>query len=228
MLVQQLAQEMLKTAGDTGNEYASLLPNALADAVEQNGGLGLDLEPRRGGQVTATLVRSPGLGNDVVAHLDAQIASARRLLSAVLRQGQAIRAREVEEVMARLADIQAEMGRRAALEGTRTAILTTAGAALGIPPHTVTIESLADLLAPADGERRARALRRAARPAGRGRARARHQPRPHAPGAGLPRPPHARARRRARHRLRRPRRRRGAHASARGPQASFRTLDLQA
>ena len=43
LLVQQLAQEMLKTAGDTGNEYASLLPNALADAVEQNGGLGLDL-----------------------------------------------------------------------------------------------------------------------------------------------------------------------------------------
>jgi len=43
MLVQQLAQAMLKTAGDTGNEYASLLPNALADAVEQNGGLGLDL-----------------------------------------------------------------------------------------------------------------------------------------------------------------------------------------
>jgi hypothetical protein len=43
ILVQQLAQEMLKTAGDTGNEYASLLPNALADAVEQNGGLGLDL-----------------------------------------------------------------------------------------------------------------------------------------------------------------------------------------
>ena len=56
---------------------------------------------------------------------------------------------EVEEVMARLADIQAEMGRRAALEGTRTAILTTAGSVLGIPPHTVTIESLADLLAPA-------------------------------------------------------------------------------
>jgi hypothetical protein len=99
--------------------------------------------------MTATLVRAPGLGDDVVGHLDAQIASARRLLGVVLRQGQSIRAREVEEVMARLADIQAEMGRRAALEGTRTAILTTAGTALGIPPHTVTIESLAQLLPPA-------------------------------------------------------------------------------
>ena len=98
--------------------------------------------------MTATLVRAPGLGDHVIGHLDAQIASARRLLSAVLRQGQAIRAREVEKVMARLADIQAEMGRRAALEGNRTAILTTAGTALGIPPHTVTIESLADLLPP--------------------------------------------------------------------------------
>jgi hypothetical protein len=43
MLVQELAQAMLKTAGDTGNQYASLLPTALADAVEENGGLGLDL-----------------------------------------------------------------------------------------------------------------------------------------------------------------------------------------
>jgi flagellar FlgN protein len=100
--------------------------------------------------VSATLVRAPGLGDDVVTHLDLQIASARRLLSVVLRQGQSIRAREVEEVMARLADIQAEMGRRAALESTRTAILTAAGAQLGIPPHTVTIDALATLLAPAE------------------------------------------------------------------------------
>jgi hypothetical protein len=99
--------------------------------------------------VTAALVRAPGLGDDAVAHLDAQIASARRLLEAVLSQGQAIRGRRVEEVIARLGDIQAEMGRRAALETTRTAILTAAGSALGIPPHTVTIDALADLLAPA-------------------------------------------------------------------------------
>jgi hypothetical protein len=44
LLVQQLAKELLKTAGDTGSEYASLLPNALADAVEEGGGLGLDIK----------------------------------------------------------------------------------------------------------------------------------------------------------------------------------------
>jgi len=99
--------------------------------------------------VSGALLRAPGLGDDAVAHLDAQIASARRLLDAVLRQGQAIRGRQVEDVLARLSDIQAEMGRRAALETSRTAILTAAGSALGIPPHAVTIDALADLLAPA-------------------------------------------------------------------------------
>jgi hypothetical protein len=44
LLVQQLAEELLKTAGDTGSEYASLLPSARADAVEDGGGLGLDLD----------------------------------------------------------------------------------------------------------------------------------------------------------------------------------------
>ncbi|MEN3282464.1 MAG: hypothetical protein V7607_3604 [Solirubrobacteraceae bacterium] len=44
LLVQQLAKELLKTAGDSGSEYASLLPSALSDAVEDGGGLGLDLD----------------------------------------------------------------------------------------------------------------------------------------------------------------------------------------
>jgi hypothetical protein len=98
--------------------------------------------------VNAALVPHTSLGDDLVAHLDAQIASAQRLLDAVLRQGQAIRARQVEEVLARLTDIQAEMGRRAALEAHRAAILTAAGTALGIPPHTVTLEALSQLLQP--------------------------------------------------------------------------------
>jgi FlgN protein len=100
--------------------------------------------------VTTALVPQTSLGADLVAHLDAQIASARRLLDAVLRQGQAIRARQVEDVLARLTDIQAEMGRRAALEAHRAAILTTAGTALGIPPHTVTLEALSQLLQPVE------------------------------------------------------------------------------
>jgi hypothetical protein len=43
LLVQQLAKELLKT-GDTGSEDAARLPSALADAVEDGGGLGLDLD----------------------------------------------------------------------------------------------------------------------------------------------------------------------------------------
>jgi hypothetical protein len=99
--------------------------------------------------MTTALVPHATLGDDLVAHLDAQIASAQRLLDAVLRQGQAIRVRQVDEVLARLTDIQAEMGRRAALEAHRAAILNAAGTALGIPPHTVTLEALSLLLAPA-------------------------------------------------------------------------------
>ena len=99
--------------------------------------------------MSTALVPNAGLGDDLVAHLDAQIASAQRLLDAVLRQGQAIHARQVEDVLGRLTDIQAEMGRRAALEAHRAAILTAAGSALGIPPHTVTLEALSQLLAPA-------------------------------------------------------------------------------
>lgn len=45
LLVQQLASQLLKTAGDAGDKYASLLPNALAQAVQDGGGLGLDLDP---------------------------------------------------------------------------------------------------------------------------------------------------------------------------------------
>jgi hypothetical protein len=44
LLVEQLAKELLETTGDEGNAYASLLPTALTDAVEDGGGLGLDIK----------------------------------------------------------------------------------------------------------------------------------------------------------------------------------------
>jgi len=90
------------------------------------------------------------LGPAVIGHLDAQLASARRLLDLVLRQGQAIRAQDVEGVVTRLGEIQGEMERRAMLEGDRARLLEQAGGALGLPAHAVTLDALTSLMAPAD------------------------------------------------------------------------------
>jgi FlgN protein len=88
----------------------------------------------------------------LLGHLSDQLESARRLLDAILRQGQCIRARNVEGVLACLAEIQAEMERRARLERARTAILTHAATHLQIPVHTVTIEQLVELMPADQGE----------------------------------------------------------------------------
>ena len=103
-------------------------------------------------QAVTISMPTPAFGADVVAHLDRQIDSARRLLDAVLRQGAAIRAREVEEVLARLGELQSEMERRGRLERERATILHTAAAGLGIPAHTVTLDALATLLDPVTAE----------------------------------------------------------------------------
>ena len=85
---------------------------------------------------------------ELLAHLDAQIASARRLLALVLEQGKAIRARDVEGVLARLADVQTEMGRRGTLEQDRAGLLQRAGTALAVPAAAVTLERLCALVTP--------------------------------------------------------------------------------
>jgi hypothetical protein len=86
---------------------------------------------------------------ELLAHLDAQIASGSRLLGLVLEQGKAIRARDVDAVLARLADVQTEMGRRGSLEQDRAALLQRAGAALGVQVAAVTLEHLCALVTPA-------------------------------------------------------------------------------
>ena len=75
----------------------------------------------------------------LLAHLDAQIASARKLLQLVLEQGAAVRGRDAEAVLIRMSEIQAEMGRRATLEINRTSLLQEAGRALRrrVLPHPV-------------------------------------------------------------------------------------------
>ena len=85
---------------------------------------------------------------ELLAHLDVQIGSARRLLELVLAQGAAIRARNVDGVLGRLTEIQTEMVRRGALEQERTALLQRAGATLGIHPTDVTLERLCALVTP--------------------------------------------------------------------------------
>jgi hypothetical protein len=98
-----------------------------------------------------TIVLDTTLGPALIGHLDAQLASARRLLDLVLRQGQAIRAQDVEAVMSKISEIQGEMDRRGRLEADRTHLLEQAGTALGLPAHAVTLQALTTLLSPADG-----------------------------------------------------------------------------
>jgi hypothetical protein len=92
------------------------------------------------------------LARDVLAHLEAQLASARHLLDLVLQQGRAIRARDVDAVLARLAAIQAETERRTHLEAARTELLTRAGQTLGIPAGNVTLRQLAAIMPVAEAQ----------------------------------------------------------------------------
>jgi hypothetical protein len=91
-------------------------------------------------------VINPMLEAELLSHLDHQLRSAQRLLGLVLAQGEAIRARDSERVLAKLAEIQTEMGRRGRLEQERTRLLQSAGALLGLPAQQVTLERLCDLI----------------------------------------------------------------------------------
>jgi len=88
----------------------------------------------------------PQLAHAVLAHLDAQIDSARRLYASILSQGKAIRERDVESVITRLSEVKTEMSLRAGLEEQRTELLVRAGIALGIPAPSVTLEAMTTLM----------------------------------------------------------------------------------
>jgi hypothetical protein len=100
--------------------------------------------------MTATFA-SP-ISADVLAHLDAQLGSARRLLAQILRQSGAIRRRDVDGVLATLTDIQGEMASRGRLESERTELLWRAGSTLGIPAEAVTLAELTGLMEPHDAD----------------------------------------------------------------------------
>jgi hypothetical protein len=99
------------------------------------------------------LVRDDVLPAAVARHLELQIASAGRLLDLVLRQGAAIRERDVEAVLARLGDIQVEMAARESLERERTELIRRVAVRLGVEPVAVDLTALAGLAAPHEAER---------------------------------------------------------------------------
>ena len=90
----------------------------------------------------------PALTNDVIAHLDAQLVSARRLLQIVLDQGVAIRNRDVPNVVSLTGMLQAELQRRVLIERDRALLLDRAGARLGIAPTAVSITLLDEVMDP--------------------------------------------------------------------------------
>jgi hypothetical protein len=89
---------------------------------------------------------------DILAHLDAQIASARSLLETVLEQGAAIRARDVHTVVRLAGILRGEMGRRQLLEEERSRLLARSGERLGVPAEAVTLALLSTLADTAAGE----------------------------------------------------------------------------
>lgn len=99
------------------------------------------------------LVQDQILPAAVARHLDLQIASAQRLLDLVLRQGASIRERDVEAVLARLADIQVEMAARESLEQERTELIRRAAVRLEVEPVAVSLPALASLAAPSEQDR---------------------------------------------------------------------------
>lgn len=89
------------------------------------------------------------LGADVLAHLDAQIASAQRLLEIVLEQGAAIRARDVHNVVRLAGLLHGELTRRTQIERERGLLLERAGGLLGIAAEHVTLTRLCAVMEPA-------------------------------------------------------------------------------
>jgi hypothetical protein len=100
----------------------------------------------------ASLVQADPLTADVLAHLDAQLASVQRLLEIVLEQGAAIRARDVHTVVRLAGLLHGELARRHQIEETRSELLQRAGARLGVPAQAVTLTRLSVLLEPAHAQ----------------------------------------------------------------------------
>jgi ethanolamine utilization microcompartment shell protein EutS len=100
-----------------------------------------------------TRARENELAAAVIAHLDAQISSARSLLAVVLEQGAAIREHDVQAVVRLAGMLRGEMGRRQLLDEQRSLLLGRCGEQLGVPGETVTLSGLLALMRADQAER---------------------------------------------------------------------------
>jgi hypothetical protein len=78
----------------------------------------------------------------LIDHLQRQVESSRRLLAIVLAQSAAIRRRDVETILASLADVQSEMAYRARIETERESLIQSAAAERRVAPETVDLEAM--------------------------------------------------------------------------------------
>jgi hypothetical protein len=93
----------------------------------------------------------------LILHLEAQTASAERLLATVVAQTEAIKTQDVPTLIARLGDVQTELGIRRQLELDRERLMHEAAVRNGVPLHAIDFEALISG-APADVAGQARTL----------------------------------------------------------------------
>lgn len=92
------------------------------------------------------------LASDVLAHLENQLKSARRILAVVREQGVAIRERNVSEVVQMATSLQTEIHRRELIEADRLRLLDRAAVQLVVPAEDITIKMLTVLMDPETAE----------------------------------------------------------------------------
>jgi hypothetical protein len=95
--------------------------------------------------------------SEILVHLQDQIASAERLLATVVAQTEAIKTQDVQALVARLGDVQAELNVRKRLELERDRLINAAALRRQVPPEAIDLEAMLEGL-PAETAAQARAL----------------------------------------------------------------------
>jgi hypothetical protein len=93
----------------------------------------------------------------ILAHLDKQVESARRLLGIVIEQYAPKRDHDVETVLVKMAELQGEMVTRTQLEQERDQLIQSTATRLGLAPDSVDLDAMLTLEPQLDGQH-ARAL----------------------------------------------------------------------